>query len=101
MVVTNVTKEFAELIGSALLSDGSLPAHTWPNSYPLFYWDKEHNVLCPACANRNDEYSSPLEGVDINWEDDNFSCEHCGKQIESACFEKALEAIRIGSKEVY
>jgi hypothetical protein len=64
--------------------DGKLPAFAFPGGYPLYYVDAENNVLCPDCANENDEFSAQLVNWDINYEDAYFFCDHCSKQIESA-----------------
>lgn len=64
--------------------DGNLPAYAWPGGYPLFYLDAENNVLCPKCANKNDEYTAQIVAQDCNWEDPSLYCDHCSERIESA-----------------
>ncbi len=66
------------------LENGQLPAYAFPGGYPLFYLDKENNVLCQRCANENDEFSAPLVAADINYEDAQLYCDQCSKRIESA-----------------
>lgn len=66
------------------MENGDLPAFAWPGGYPIYYLDKENNVLCPACANKNDEFSAPIVAADINWEDAGLYCDQCSKRIESA-----------------
>jgi hypothetical protein len=68
--------------------DGTLQAYAWPGGYPIFYLDKESNVLCPPCANREVDQSQEVVGADINWEDGALHCDDCGKRIESAYAEK-------------
>ena len=79
MTVTNASAQVLEVA-----SDGVLPTHAWPGGYPMFYLDGENNVLCPKCANENDEYNSPLVAYDVNWEEANLFCNHCSGQIEAA-----------------
>ena len=71
-------------IDSIRLDDGTLPHHAWPGLYPLFYMDKQGNVLCPTCANRDVDQSQEVIDVAINEEDENLYCDDCGSKIESA-----------------
>jgi hypothetical protein len=57
--------------------------YAWPGGYPLFFLDKENNVLCYDCAIKED-YSYPIVAYDANWEDPHLFCDDCGKRIESA-----------------
>ncbi len=77
----NITAKMAEVVNA---NDGKLPAFAWPGGYPVFYLDGENNVLCPACANDNDAFTSPIVATDANWEDPRLFCDHCSKRIESA-----------------
>lgn len=67
-----------------LTQDNSLPSFAWPGGYPLFYLDSDINILCPKCANRNDEFTCMLIDAEINWEDNSLFCDHCSSRIESA-----------------
>lgn len=65
--------------------------YAWPGGYPLFYITKDAGALCPKCVNENLELLSDIDdpqwyivGCEINYEDDNMYCDHCGEQIESA-----------------
>ena len=78
----NITNEAKKRI--VMDSDGSLPSYAWPGGYPLCYWDSDGMVLCPTCANNNDEFSAPIAAHDVNWEDSALYCDHCSKRIESA-----------------
>ena len=69
---------------SILDDDGKLPNYAWPGGYPIFYVDKENNILCPECANKGDEYSFPIVDFDINYEDKTLYCDDCSRHIESA-----------------
>jgi len=71
--------------------DGTLPAYAWPGGYPLFYLDKENNVLCPDCANRDVDQSQEVIAADVNWEDDALYCDDCSRRIESAYNEPETE----------
>ena len=81
-------KNISEGMRVLLDEKGNLPAYAWPGGYPLFYMDSENNVLCPECANKNDEYDAPIVAHDANYEDASLYCEHCSKRIESAYNEK-------------
>ena len=87
----NATKEIRKL---AEENDGKLPFYAWPGCYPLYYIDKENNVLCPECANNYDEYSEPLVDYDVYWEGPPMTCDNCGKEIESAYGDPDEEAIQ-------
>jgi hypothetical protein len=63
--------------------DGTLDAYVWPGGYPIYYFDAENNTLCPICAAK-EGYSSPVTHWDINWEDNDLTCDDCYKPIESA-----------------
>ena len=80
MTLTNATPKILTMLDD----DGELPAFAWPGGYPLFYLDSENNVLCPKCANDNDEYSAQLIDCDANWEDPLLYCDHCSERIPSA-----------------
>lgn len=76
-----------------------LDDYAWPGGYPMIYVFKDGGVCCPDCANKNIEdidanmrgesrFNShggwALGGVDVHYEGDPETCDHCGKQIESA-----------------
>jgi hypothetical protein len=71
-------------IKAMLTTDGTLPAYAWPGGYPLMYADTDGMVLCVTCANENDEFNAPISEHGINWEDKDFTCDHCSKLIEVA-----------------
>lgn len=65
-------------------SDGKLPAFAWPGGYPIFYLDKQGNVLCPGCASREIDQAQEVTDSDVNWEDADLECDYCGRGIECA-----------------
>ncbi len=76
---------------SAYGLDIELDYYAWPGGYPLFYITKDSVILCPKCTNENIELlSDPYDpqwyivGYDINYEDSDLYCDHCGERIESA-----------------
>ena len=74
--------------------NGKYPAFAWPGGYPIIYVTDDSGVLCPECANGENgseasEDAEPrsgwrLEGSDVHWEGEPVTCDHCGKEIESA-----------------
>ena len=71
--------------------DIELDYYAWPGGYPIFYVTRDNEILCPKCTNENIELlSDPYDlqwyvvGCDINYEDSNLYCDHCGERIESA-----------------
>ena len=79
-------------------SDGTLPHSSWPGLYPLFYIMGDCGVLCADCANGKNgscavregtddgmsDKSWTIVGQDINYEDADMYCDHCGVRIPSA-----------------
>lgn len=49
--------------------------------YPMFYFDKEDNVLCADCAQKERDN---IAAADANWEDPSLYCDECSERIESA-----------------
>ncbi len=72
--------------------DGKLPAYAWPGGYPIYYMDKESNVLCPECANREIDQAQEAIAYDANWEDPSLHCDDCGTRIASAYAEDEATA---------
>lgn len=72
------------------LEDGTLPAFAWPGGYPMFYVVDDGEALCPRCANLSEAHEAGepdgwrLEGYDVNYEDHEMPCAHCGELIEAA-----------------
>lgn len=66
------------------LDNGHLVSYAWPGGYPIFYIDKQNNVLCPTCANREVDQLQEVIGAGVNCEDEWLFCDECGQQIESA-----------------
>lgn len=69
--------------------------YAWPGGYPLYVVCCDGGALCIKCArenykqiayaNRNAQRDGwRTEGADINWEDADLHCDHCGGRIESA-----------------
>ena len=69
-------------------SDGKLESFAFPGGYPLYYMDSSCNPLCPECANLDyiEDYvtSDRPVAVDVNYENPDLYCDHCGARIESA-----------------
>lgn len=78
-----------------------LDSFAWPGGYPMFYVFRDGGCICHDCANENigeidlairepnvlhanSHGGWAIDAHDINWEDADLTCDHCGKQIESA-----------------
>jgi hypothetical protein len=70
--------------------------YVFPGRYPLFAIVSDGGCICKTCAGENarliiqatrdgEHYSGwCIEGIDVNWEDQNLICDNCGSAIESA-----------------
>ena len=70
--------------------------YAWPGGYPMYLVMSDGEPLCMTCARReyhrlaramrdNDTTGGWLPlSPDINWEDPDLYCAHCGNRIESA-----------------
>ncbi len=69
--------------------------YAWPGGHPLYLVANDGGALCIDCA--RSEYRQiahdtvkewrtgwDIAGPDINWEDSDLVCSHCGENIESA-----------------
>jgi hypothetical protein len=67
-------------------STGALPAYAWPGGYPFYYLDAHNDVLCPACANAqdNDDTAPAIVFSEVHWEGPPLHCDECSGTIESA-----------------
>jgi hypothetical protein len=73
--MAKVTEKLLEEYG------GKLPSYVWPGGYPVYYITPKGEILCPICAN-DEENLLELE-YEINWEDEDLYCEG-GCKIPSA-----------------
>lgn len=84
-----------------------LPAFAWPGGYPMFYVFADGGAVCPACVNRNvseiDEDVRrggrrnshggwAVDAWEVNWEEPDMHCDHCGKRIPSAYAEDKVKS---------
>lgn len=73
----------------------SLHPYAWPGGYPCFAITSDGAALCAHCTKRemgsivtaiaqhlSDGWA--VEAIEINWEDANLYCGHCGQRIEHA-----------------
>lgn len=81
-MTTNATPDILEAY--TLRGTTTLRSYSEWGGYPLFYLDARNNVLCPDCANENDEFDQPIVAADANWENPHLYCDHCSQRIESA-----------------
>lgn len=76
--------------------NGKFTSYAWPGGYPVFHITDDGGALCPDCANAEghvggDNDGFRIIGSDVNWEDEDLLCDHCGTQIESAYGENGDE----------
>ena len=66
--------------------------YAWPGGYPLFAITSDGAALCKKCAATERASIGTttgtdgwcVVGIDINYEDPELFCDHCGDRIESA-----------------
>ena len=75
-------------------------AYAWPGGYPLFFIAEDSGAICFDCAKKQARAiicsirTEMRDGwrivdCDVNYEDENLTCDHCGQFIESAYGEPA------------
>jgi uncharacterized protein YbaR (Trm112 family) len=65
--------------------EGKLPRWAWPGCYPMMYYTRDHLVICPDCANKDDvNPEQEVVAAEANWEDPDLYCEDCNERIPSA-----------------
>ena len=75
----------------------AIRGYAWPGGYPVYMLMGDGGVLCSACVGREIRlivdatrpkggYDPQWKcvGADVNWEDPQLYCDHCGCRIESA-----------------
>jgi hypothetical protein len=70
----------------------SASPYAWPGGYPLFAITHDCGALCKTCCRSERSSIGTTTGTDgwgvvaleINWEDSDLYCDHCGNRIESA-----------------
>ena len=70
----------------------SASPYAWPGGYPLFGLFSDGGACCHRCAKSEREAIGTTAGSDgwqlvalqVNWEDPELFCDHCGSRIESA-----------------
>jgi hypothetical protein len=72
-------------------NEGSIPEFAWPGGYPMYYITSDGGVLSPKAVVENESLCSDPDdpqwhiiGHQINWEDENLTCDHTGDRIPSA-----------------
>lgn len=70
--------------------------YAWPGGYPTYLITSDGGALCHKCgrteyrliseAIRHDDTTGGWQviGQDVNWEDSELYCDHCGDRIKSA-----------------
>jgi hypothetical protein len=70
----------------------STSPYAWPGGYPLFGVFHDGGSCCQHCAKTERASIATTTGTDgwglvaleVNWEDPELFCDHCGSRIESA-----------------
>jgi hypothetical protein len=73
-------------------SDGEYSAYAWPGGYTVFHVTDDCETLCAKCANdpKNPVHTDApddgwrIVGSDINWEETDMVCIHCGEVIPAS-----------------
>jgi 5-methylcytosine-specific restriction endonuclease McrA len=72
--------------------NGNLRHWAWPGGYPLFYIiEPGCCAYCPDCASkvhRGEIEDEEITAVQVNWEDNQLTCEQCHRRIFSAYAEE-------------
>lgn len=66
--------------------------YAWPGGYPMFAVTSDNGALCHKCCESESRSIGSTYGtdgwaiaaLDVNWEDPDLYCDHCGDRIESA-----------------
>lgn len=66
--------------------------YAWPGGYPLYAITNDGAALCHECCGNEREWIGTTTGsdgwcvigMDINWDQCDLMCDHCGKVVESA-----------------
>jgi hypothetical protein len=74
----------------------STSPYAWPGGYPLFGLFSDGEACCHRCASTERKQIGTTTGsdgwqlvaVEVNWEDPELFCAHCGSRIESAYAEE-------------
>lgn len=69
-------------------------AYMWPGGYPMYALCADGGILCHTCMKKEGQVIGDEDGyidsqwhviaADINYEDPQLYCDHCGMRIESA-----------------
>lgn len=83
-----------ETISSLELRRAIRSKYAWPGGYPMFGITADGGCLCMECMRKEYVYIAQARrandrwcgwmvvAVDINYEDTDLLCDHCGEQIE-------------------
>lgn len=71
--------KLARIVGE--IENGKLPALAWPGGYPIYYYTDDGSMLCPDCAEDDEEVVTG----DVYYEGPEMECDgNCGKILKSA-----------------
>jgi hypothetical protein len=77
-----------------------IAGYAWPGGYPVYALMADSGALCPKCvkseirlvvsatADLGCDCGWEIVGAEVNWEDPDLYCDHCGERIESAYAEE-------------
>ncbi len=76
------------MVGNHLDEYGEYPVYSWSGGYRLYYVTADGGFLCAECANENKDLTEDpddpqwfIVGCDVNYEDPDLICDHCGKEL--------------------
>ena len=66
--------------------------YAWPGGYPLYARTDDGAALCHACCGSQRTWIGTTTGsdgwcvigMDINWDETDLTCDHCGDKVEAA-----------------
>lgn len=85
----------SDILRLAAAKDYVRQPYAWPGGYPKALITADGACLCVDCVKKewhlicaesfeNTNCGFRISGVDVNWENTELYCDHCGKWMESA-----------------
>jgi hypothetical protein len=85
----------SEILRLRAAKDFARAPYAWPGGYPLALITADGGCLCADCVHKEwrlicaesfdqSNCGFRVSGVDVNWENPDLLCDHCGRKMESA-----------------